>query len=113
MKCLGFKQCASDSCIFVRNDSTWIALYVDDMLISAKSLRTIKTIQTELSKQFKMKELGQARFILGMEVKYNRAGRNLHIRQVASIEKMVEKFGQVDAKPVTSPCGGRRANQVC
>jgi hypothetical protein len=75
VKHLGFKQCASDSCIFVRKDGVWIALYVDDMLISAKSLTMIKTIQAELSKKFTLKDLGQARFILGMEVKYDRKTR--------------------------------------
>ena len=74
---LKFKQCASDSCVFVRSDGVWIALYVDDMLIAAKTLKTIKTIQTELSKQFTLKDLGQARFILGMEVKYDRIGTSL------------------------------------
>lgn len=64
VKHLKFKQCASDSCIFVRDDGTWIALYVDDMLISSKSLKTIKLIEAELSKMFKLKVLGQTRVLL-------------------------------------------------
>lgn len=103
VKKLKFRQCASDPCIFVHADGTWVVLYVDDMLISAKLLATIKNIQAELSKEFTLKDLGQTRFILGMEVQYNRTARSLKLSQAASITKMVEKFGQVDAKPVVSP----------
>jgi hypothetical protein len=46
---LGFKQCTSDPCIFVRfdgPDAVYIALYVDDLLIGAKSRGTIEAINT-------------------------------------------------------------------
>ena len=51
-----FTQCTSDSFIFVRQDfKSWIfvALYVDDMLIDGKTVRSIKTIANELSTHFK------------------------------------------------------------
>lgn len=46
-----FKYCFFDACIFVRKHqegSIFIALYVDDMRIAAKSRKTIQTIQHHL-----------------------------------------------------------------
>nr|CCA17998.1 putative polyprotein [Albugo laibachii Nc14] len=69
-----FQQCKSDACIFVRRDQTYfayIALYVNDMLISARSFDVIENISHKLAKIFKLKKLGMAKFILGMELSYN------------------------------------------
>nr|CCA26837.1 AlNc14C421G11522 [Albugo laibachii Nc14] len=58
-----FSQCPSDSCIFVRqqgNSIIYITLYVDDML---------------------MKDLGNARYVLGIAVSYEREARKLKINQ--------------------------------
>jgi hypothetical protein len=106
VKKLGFKHCTSDSCIFVRFDGSnavYIALYVDDLLIGAKSRETIEVIKSELESEFKLKTLGQARFILGMEVDYNREAKQLTISISACIMRMVERFGQTNAKSVSNP----------
>lgn len=49
---LEFKQCTSDSCIFVRREQkqlVYLALYVDDKLISAKSIDVIKDVSKQLA----------------------------------------------------------------
>ena len=85
---LAFTRCKTDSCIFVRKlkiGFAYIALYVDDMLIGAPSLMVINDIILKLKKEFKMKTLGQARFVLGIEIKYNRNEKEMHISQSACI----------------------------
>ena len=57
-----------------------------------------------LHKMFKLKVLGQTRYILGMEVKYDREAHTLQLSQAASITRLAEKFNQVDSKTVTNPC---------
>ena len=104
---LKFKQCTSDSCIFVRRDGdvfTYVALYVDDMLIGAKSMEIVQEIKNSLCSQFKLKDLGDARHILGMELNYDRKSRKLNLCQAASVSRMVQKFNQVDSKEVVNPC---------
>nr|CCA27372.1 putative polyprotein [Albugo laibachii Nc14] len=71
---LKFQQCKSDPCIIVRRDQThfaYTALYVDDMLISARSIDAIENISNQIAKIFTLKKLGMAKFILGMELSYN------------------------------------------
>ena len=45
-----------------------LLLYVDDMLIAAKSRIEITTLKKLLSSEFYMKDLGAAKKILGMEI---------------------------------------------
>ena len=46
----------------------FLLLYVDDMLIAARSMKEINKLKTLLRKEFDMKDLGEARKILGMEI---------------------------------------------
>nr|CCA23220.1 putative polyprotein [Albugo laibachii Nc14] len=103
---MGFRHCRTDSCIFVRqrgNSVVYIALYVDGMLIGAKTLEEMKAISDKLSRKFKLKDLGKVKFMLGIQVDYDREQRSMEICQTSSINKMVEKFNQVDAKLVWNP----------
>ncbi len=45
-----------------------IALYVDDLLIAGNEYRSIAWIKGELRKRFEMKDLGEARVCLGLEI---------------------------------------------
>lgn len=104
---MGFTLCILDSCIFVRKDEnnwTYVSLYVDDMIIGAKSIQSIKKIADELAEHFQLKVLGNARFILGIEIDYDQQARTLKISQAACISRMVDKFNQGDSKPVYNPC---------
>ena len=103
---MGFTQCVADSCIFVRRDGdswVYVALYVDDMLVGASSLKAVEAVRLELANEFKLKNLGCVRFILGIEVDYDRVTRKLKISQSACITRMVDKFNQNDSKPVWNP----------
>lgn len=51
----------------------YLLLYVDDMLIACQDLEEIKSLKAELSVEFEMKDLGQAKMIIGMEIQ-----RNMH-----------------------------------
>jgi hypothetical protein len=45
-----------------------LLLYVDDMLIAAKSKIDITNLKAQLSSEFEMKELGAAKKILDVEI---------------------------------------------
>nr|CCA27160.1 putative polyprotein [Albugo laibachii Nc14] len=74
------------------------------MLVGAKTTEEIENIHTKPSNRFKMKDLGNARFVLGIEVNYEREARKLKINQESSIRRMAERFNQEKAKSVTNPC---------
>ena len=58
LKSLGFKESGADSCVFVKNETSTlkiIAVYVDDLILIAKSLSEIQQMKDSLSKTFKMR----------------------------------------------------------
>lgn len=94
---LSFHRLQSDNCIYVRRTSpdvlTIIALYVDDLLILSNSLDSLATVKRHLSSQFDMKDLGEASFILGIQIERDRPQRLLAISQTEYVRQLVAKFG--------------------
>ena len=76
MKDQKYKRSKYDHCVYLRNlqDGSYIylRLYVDDMLIAAKSQLEIDRLKAQMSKEFEMKDLGEAKNILGMEISRER-----------------------------------------
>lgn len=66
---LGFVRSQADPCVyFKRNDKSLIiiAVYVDDLLILANNRKEKSLLKSKLSQVFDMKDLGEARDLLGM-----------------------------------------------
>ena len=104
---IGYTRCEYDYCIYVHilEDGSYIflLLYVDDMLIVAKSMCEVNKLKYLLQKEFEMKDLSAAKKILGMEIHKDREERKLWLSQNNYIRKMLEKFSMLDAKPVSTP----------
>ena len=104
---IGYSRTDFDACVYFRrlpdNSFIYLLLYVDDMLIAAKSMIEINKLKTRLSGEFEMKNLGAARKILGMEIRRDRKAGKLFLSQKSYLEKVVEKFGMQYAKPVSVP----------
>ena len=70
---IGYTRCEYDCCVYVKmlDDGSYIflLLYVDDMLITAKSICEVDKLKALLRKEFDMKDLGIAKKILGMEIR--------------------------------------------
>ena len=80
----------------------FLLLYVDNMLIAAKSICEVDRLKALLRKQFDMKDLGIAKKILGMEIRKDRDSRKLWISQKNYIRKVLEKFNMQDANPIST-----------
>ena len=109
MRGYGFKASISDPCMYVmRTDQDiLIALvWVDDIILAGNSMEGIADFKAAISKRFKMKDLGELKFILGVEVKRDRARRRIEITQEAYINQMLERFGMSKCKAVATPAEG-------
>jgi len=94
----------SDKCIyskFQNRKGVMICLYVDDMLIFGTSINEVEETKTFFSKNFDMKDLGEADVILG--IKIIRDGNHIGLSQSHYIEKMLQKFNHLDCKPISIP----------
>ena len=74
----GFQRSNFDSCLYFKGvngeDPIYLLLYVDDMLLACPSFKTIQHVKGLLKSEFDMKELGEARRILGISISRNRSG---------------------------------------
>ena len=102
---LGFAKCGSDHSIFVSTKAgitTYIALYVDDLLIISEDDDHLAEVKGLLAEKFEMKDLGVARKFLGMEIEYDKDG-SIKIHQEQYIQSLLSKHGMRDCNSVTTP----------
>uniref|UniRef100_A0AAV1UWP6 Reverse transcriptase Ty1/copia-type domain-containing protein n=1 Tax=Peronospora matthiolae TaxID=2874970 RepID=A0AAV1UWP6_9STRA len=102
-----FKSCRIDQCVYVkraRDGFVYVRLYVDDMIIAAKTSVEIQEVEKALKNAIRMKELGATKFILGMEFNHDINAGALMIRQTRYIDDVVKRFNQQNAKMVEKPC---------
>ena len=81
-----------------------VTFYVDDLPIGSQCEEAIGEFVDNLSKHFKLERLGNARFVVGIEVHYNKAARTMRISKQARIFRMIEKYNYVKGKAVYNPC---------
>ena len=103
----GYKRNQYDNCIYSKElpdgSQIYLLLYVDDMLIAARSKAEISMLKTQLGKEFEMKDLGAARKILGMEIHRERHRGRLCLTQQTYIMKVLQRFNMDQSKPVSTP----------
>jgi hypothetical protein len=100
-----FKPTQIDPCIYVRtqnNKTAFIAIYVDDCTIIAPD-EQIDDIKGLLHQGFRMKDLGKATSVLGLEILRDQGNGAIYIRQAGKIHEIVHDFGLASAKPIYTP----------
>ena len=105
----GLVPSRADPCLYVLIDEgsvLVVLLYVDDLIITGNSRTVMDQFKAAISDRFKMKDLGMLRWILGMEVRRDRARRILHLSQGAYINTVLARFGMENCKPVATPAEG-------
>nr|GEW89913.1 retrovirus-related Pol polyprotein from transposon TNT 1-94 [Tanacetum cinerariifolium]GEW89916.1 retrovirus-related Pol polyprotein from transposon TNT 1-94 [Tanacetum cinerariifolium] len=79
----------------------------DDMLIACKSKAEIGSTKSLLKKEFDMKELEEAKKILGMEIVRDRSHKILRVSQSGYVYKILNNFKIYNRKSVKMPLGGQ------
>lgn len=80
-----------------------IAVYVDDILIVSSDGALTNRLKSVLSSKFKMKDIGEASSILGINIVRDRKHGVITIDQSQYIKKVLERFGMHDSNPAASP----------
>ncbi|CAD6334492.1 unnamed protein product [Miscanthus lutarioriparius] len=71
---MGYKQCNGDHIVFYKHSRrkiTVLAVYVDDIIITGDDEMEIKCLKGNLSREFEVKDLGQLKYFLGIEIARN------------------------------------------
>ena len=66
--------------------------YVDDILLIENDVGVMSSVKVWLSSQFDMKDLGEANFILGIKLWWDRKNKMLGLSQARYIDKVLERF---------------------
>ncbi|PRQ27363.1 putative RNA-directed DNA polymerase [Rosa chinensis] len=91
----GFKENQVDECVYMKIEGKnfiFLILYVDDILLASTSLKLLKATKDFLSKKFDMKDLGEASYVLGIEIKRDRTKCLLGLSQQGYINKVLKRF---------------------
>ena len=106
----GFVENKVDQCIYCKVSGRkfiFLILYVDDILLASSDLGLLHETKRMLSNNFDMKDLGEASFVLGIEIHRNRSCRLLGLSQRAYVDRVLERFSMQLCKPGIAPvCKG-------
>ena len=113
-----FKENEEDNCIYAKFKNgkfIFLILYVDDILLASSDVNLLLESKKFLSSNFDMKDLGEASFVLGIEIHRDRSKGVLGLSQKAYLEKILKKYSMHASKPSPAPIvkGDRFGNFQC
>lgn len=104
---MGLSQSKLDPCIYFKivDESNMIFMpsYVDDLLLFTNNQETNSYIKEQLHKQFKMKDLGDLSYCIGIHVERDRKKGIIYLDQKKYILEVLKKYGMSDCKSVRTP----------
>lgn len=105
LEAMGFTASQADPGLYVKQGAhaVYLLVYVDDFLVASKSLECITEVKSALSMAFDIKDLGEAKYFLGITIERHRAAKTLAISQKRMTTELIHKYGMEDAKPKTVP----------
>ncbi|KAJ9707429.1 hypothetical protein PVL29_002449 [Vitis rotundifolia] len=100
----GYSVTLVDSSLFVKANGGKLAIvlvYVDDLIITRDDVEEICRTKENLSVRFEMKELGQLKHFLGLEV--DRTHEGIFLYQQKYAKDLLKKFRMLEYKPISTP----------
>ena len=100
-----YEQCQADSCLYVKRagaEFIIIALYVDNILLACNSTKLLQNEKEALEKKFCMKDLGEVRYCIGIQIERNRAEKML-LHQSTYLKNLLQKYGMQNCRAVPTP----------
>ncbi|KAL0413062.1 UNVERIFIED_CONTAM: Retrovirus-related Pol polyprotein from transposon TNT 1-94 [Sesamum radiatum] len=90
-----------DPCVYKKVSGSSVAflvLYVDEILLIGNDVKMLCGTKAWLSTQFSMKDLGEASYILGIKIIWDRSKRMLRMTQTSYVEKVLNRFKMKNSK---------------
>jgi hypothetical protein len=95
-----------DNCIYVKIKGSMfiiLVLYVDDILLACSDKNLLHETKGFLSSNLDMKDLGDASYVLGIEIHRDRTKSVLELSQRAYIEKMLKRYNMHNCSGKLAP----------
>jgi hypothetical protein len=106
MMAWGSEQLLSEHCIYYRRieDNIIIAaIHIDDFMAIGTSVTELDRFKQQMCKKWKISDLGEAKFCIGIGIERDWTQRPVKLSQTALIDHIVNIFGQTDVDPYAMP----------
>jgi hypothetical protein len=104
---LGFRVIPSDSCVYVRSFGAAgffiLVVFVDDFILASTSDDAMLRMKAALQKQYKMTDLGDIKFFLGIRVDYDRRNKRITLDQCRFTAELLARFEMAGSHPQSTP----------
>ena len=84
--------------VYIKGSITFFVLYVDDILLIENDIFMLTTVKRWLSKEFFMKNLREASYILEIKIYRDKPKRMLDLLQKLYIKKVLKRFSIKNSK---------------
>ena len=91
----GFKENIVYQCIYMKVSGSsfiFLVLYVDDTLLASNDIDLLFETKQLLFSHFDMKDLGEASYVLGIQILRDRANGILRLSQKTYIDQILKRF---------------------
>jgi hypothetical protein len=102
----GFCRSQADHLLYIKQTGEYFLvaiLYVDDLIILASNVTKLKSLKSELEKEFEMSDLREFHYYLGVNFERNREARTITMNQKSYIKKILKHVNMEECKPVGTP----------
>ena len=109
LKQMGFMRLSGDHGVYVKWDGekrVWLALYVDDIFLTGKDLAKIEETKKTLGVDMKVKDMGEAQYLLGIELRRRQLGMqdgDILMVQEKYVHEILKQFDMVGCKVASTP----------
>jgi hypothetical protein len=103
---MGLTRCAADPAVFYLFDGDLgviIGIHVDDSFILTNSKAACAAVKREIGAHYEITDLGPVRWLLGFEIRRDRAARRITMSQSAYIDALAERFHLTQTRSRTVP----------
>ncbi|RVW24406.1 Retrovirus-related Pol polyprotein from transposon RE1 [Vitis vinifera] len=83
-----------------------LIVYVDDIILSGNDMEELQNLKKYLSEEFEVKDLGNLKYFLGMEVARSRKG--IIVSQRKYILDLLKETGMLGCKPIDAPMDSQK-----
>ena len=101
----GYTQCQTDHTLFVKFSSdkrrAILIVYVDDIILTGDYKEELESLKHYLSKEFEIKDLGNLKYFLGMEIARSKHG--IFVSQRKYVLDLLTETGMLGCKPASTP----------
>jgi len=102
----GYTRTNADPCVYYKlthGKSVILTLWVDDIIMVGDAKEEIEDTVRRLGKHFEIKDLGDPRLLLGIQINRDRQNKTITLSQQNYITAVLERFGYSNLSGVSTP----------